>query len=82
MSVAALLKQSLAAHDRAKQLRRQARKDQARESLTQARALREQAHALDPDHTDAAWADEADRTPTGRNTHQELTAFYAQMLGD
>lgn len=77
-----LLRQSMSAHDRAKDQRRRGNRDQARESLLQARALRLQALAEDPERTDIAWAAEQARTPLGRDTHDELLKFYREQLGD
>jgi hypothetical protein len=78
--VSDLLQQSMAAHYRAQQLRRNRHADSARESLAQAKALREQALALDPERKDPAWAAEQSKTPNGRDTHEELMAFYASEL--
>lgn len=71
--VSALLQQSLAAHERAKALRKSKQKDEARTVLIEARSLRLDALAEDPDRTDPAWDQE--RVP-----HNDMMTFYAAML--
>lgn len=86
-TVAELLYQSLAAHQRAKQ--QLASKDgrsvlvKARDmaALREAYELRKQALALDPERADPAWQDEQAKTPRGRDTHAELMSFYREKLG-
>jgi len=88
MIVSNLLRESMAAHDKAKALRNSGRgrnpeiRAQALAELIKARDLRLQALAEDPDRTDPAWTDEQKRTPTGVDTHEELMCFYQQQLGD
>lgn len=85
MTVADLLAQSRAAHDR---YRRAAnpRPDSnghhvhprdyatAEREVADALALRLEAHALDPEHTDEAWAGDA------KATHEQLVGFYRTYL--
>jgi hypothetical protein len=85
--VSDLLRESMAAHDRAKALRNSfSRTPETRAKafaeLVKARDLREQALAADPKRTDPAWDDEQKRTPTGHDTHEALMTFYQQQLGD
>lgn len=67
--VSDLLARSLSAHERAKPQRGQ-RRDHAAALAhwTEALTLRLEAHALDPEHTDAAWG----QTPR----HADMLAFY------
>jgi hypothetical protein len=51
-----------------------------RQDVQAALDLRLQAHALDPEHLDPVWAEEANKTPNGKDTHTELVAFYQQQL--
>lgn len=80
MDVGTLLRNSLAKHRQAHQLR-QRDKVQALEVLRQARDLRVQAIGLDPGRIDPAWTDEQKATPAQTNTHDELMRFYTEMLG-
>ena len=59
-----------------------------KEAMERAYVLRRNAHAMDPDHTASGWAEEQSTggarglgTPKGRDTHEELTAFYREQLG-
>lgn len=81
MTVADLLRQSMAAHNQYKQLARQRDKVGARAEMVKARDLRRQAITLDPDRTDPQWAVEQTNTATHANTHDELTRFYVEQLG-
>jgi hypothetical protein len=81
MSVAELLQQSMAQHRVYQQLARARDITRAKEAMKQARDLREYALSQDPTRSDPAWAEEQTATPTGRDTHEELTAFYAEYLG-
>lgn len=79
--VTQLLGQSHVAHERAKQARRRQSAD-ASAHLVEARDRRLEAHALDPLHTAPAWVAEQPKTPTGRDTHTEMLAFYDEQLGE
>lgn len=72
--VATLLRDSRAAHDRARTARSRRQVDEAVTALTLARDLRREADALDPAHTAPAWASE-------RPGHDEMVAFYTAKLG-
>jgi len=82
MTVAELLKESLSLHRQAMPVtvgqgsRRRTSKTRDREKLRQAYELRKQAHALDPEHDDEAWADEQSVTPVGYDTHEMFMRFY------
>jgi hypothetical protein len=52
----------------------------ARQQLQRAYDLRKDAHALDPEHTAAAWTVDQQATPTGRDTHSDLMTFYRSHL--
>ena len=80
MTVAELLRQSMAAHNQYKQLARQRDIARAREALTLARDLRKQAIEMDPDRSEPCWAEEQGKTATGVDTHDALTQFYAEQL--
>lgn len=74
-----LLTASMVAHTQALAARRQPGQQlAAREALHTAYARRMEAHALDPDHTVAAWTDTRTK---GRERHDELLNFYAAQLG-
>lgn len=49
--------------------------------LHEAYTLRMAAHQIDPEHSDPAWIEEQGKTPTGRDTHDELMTFYREKLG-
>lgn len=46
----------------------------AEQAAIEARALRQQAHAADPEHTAPAWRDDP-------ASHDDLMAYYAKVLG-
>lgn len=73
-TVAALLRESRAAHDRARDARAHKQTTAAVEELTLARSLRVQAGNADPYHTAPAWAEEV------KPTHDERMRFYQQQL--
>jgi hypothetical protein len=73
--VATLLKDSMAAHAQWRMLK-PTQPEQASAALRSAAALRVQAHEADPDHSDPAWQQEQPKTARGRDTHEELMAFY------
>ena len=73
--VGRLLQQSLAAHREAAAARNQ-RRPEASDRLQTAARLRQEAQALDPSHTDPAWASEQTVTSPGEDTHEALMAFY------
>lgn len=73
-TVSALLRESRAAHDRARYARLRNEAGPAHEELTLARSLRIQAHNLDRKHTAPAWAEET------KPTHDERMAFYHRQL--
>jgi hypothetical protein len=76
MAVADLLAESLIAHERAKQLRRNpSTRAEAKIVLALARDLRLEALAEDPERTNPAWA--AERVP-----HADMMQFYVSQLGD
>lgn len=88
LSIAELLDQSRAAHQRYREasaamvpdgaggvVRRTGSPSLARTALHDAAVLRQRAEAADPTHADPAWADEP---PTF--DHRALTAFYAQEV--
>lgn len=74
-SVERLLKASRAAHERAKTARRDNQRELATVELTQARDLRREAHALDPEHGAPYWAVEIPN-------HETMTGFYLKQLGN
>lgn len=76
-SIAELLEQSHAAHVAYRDAIRAGTVGTALATvqLVDAQRHRLSAHALDPDHTDPAWAAEATTYP-----HYELVVFYAQQL--
>lgn len=78
--VANLLVQSHAAHLEAKECRQ--KKDRAGNlaRLKEARAHRLAAHALDPEHTVPAWAEEQRHTPNVLDTHAEMLRFYNHQI--
>lgn len=55
------------------------RLDACVDAITTAMALRTQADALDPEHSDGAWADDM---LAMKATHAELMAFYAWYLAN
>jgi hypothetical protein len=79
--VSDLLARSLAAHKRAQQLRHKGDSAAATVALTEARDLRMQAIAEDPEHTDPAWTDEQGAASPGTDTHAAMMQFYATKLG-
>jgi hypothetical protein len=74
-TVAALLRESRAAHDRARDARPRKQAGVAQEELSLARSLRIQAHNADRKHTVPAWAEE------GKPTHEERMEFYSRQVG-
>lgn len=75
-SIADLLERSHAAHTAYREAIRAGQPTAlATIELVNAQRHRLVAHALDPDHTDPAWAAEALKYP-----HEDLVAFYAQQL--
>ena len=48
-------------------------------NLLEAKALREQAFALDPNRETRGWVEEQDITPSGFDSHVVLTAFYGSL---
>jgi hypothetical protein len=81
MTVADLLRDSLAEHKAALAERQRKAFISAIPHLERAYRLRLDAHREDPEHSDPAWAEEEQHTPTGRSTHEDLLAFYKQQLG-
>lgn len=79
--VASKLAESVAAHRAALEARQHRDPVTARVQLLRAYDLRTEAHDLDPDHIAPAWLAEQRQTPTGRDTHTDLMAFYASQLG-
>src|SRR3990167_1542909 len=87
-SVATLLAQSRAAHLRKKHHAGKADKrgsvvpppdyPQAEQAIREAIRTREEAHALDPDHTDPAWV--SDQALNHGVSHEVLMAFFRQYL--
>lgn len=78
--IAGLLRDSLVSHDAATRARKAGDAATTRVAIEAALTLREQAHSLDPDHVSPAWAAEQAKTPRGKDTHDELIAFYRQQL--
>lgn len=78
--LAGLLRDSLVSHEAAARARKAGDKAAARVATEAALHLREEAHALDPDHHAPAWAAEQEKTPRGKDTHAEFLAFYRQQL--
>lgn len=76
LDLPALLSASRAAHQQAKQARREGRIDAHLEHLTTAAAYRLSAHDSDPTHTDSAWAEDRQRG----FLHDLLMIFYADEL--
>ena len=74
-TVASLLRESRAAHDRARDARARKQTATAHDELTLARSLRIQAHNTDPYHAAPAWAAET------KPTHEEFMDFYRRQLG-
>lgn len=84
--VEALLRQSRAAHDRKKQAAGLTDKDgkvtrrpnypQAEAEMCEALRLRQEAHALDPEHTSPAWA--ADQIANKGLTHEQMCEWFSQ----
>lgn len=79
--VAALLARSMAKHREAFALRGAKQHDASNQLLEEARRLRLDADALDPNHHQRAWSDEQTATPRGTNTHLALLAFYDRHIG-
>jgi hypothetical protein len=83
-----LLSQSRAAHDRKKRAAGQTDKDgkvtrspnypEAEADIRTALELRQQAHALDPDHTSPAWM--ADQLANKGLTHQQMCQWFTEYL--
>lgn len=76
--IARLLAQSLQAHQDAKRARNSRKPALCREHWQTALNARMDAHALDPKHTDPAWAEEQAKTPHAYDTHTEMLQFYAE----
>lgn len=74
--LSALLSASRAAHQQAKQARREGRIDAHLEALTTAAQQRLIAHTADPHHANPAWSEDRQR---GFN-HDLLMIFYAEEL--
>jgi len=74
--VRAELAASMRAHEDARQARLQRDPIRARAMLAGAAEWRLLAHTRDPEHTAPAWQDEQRFSPTGRDTHAEMVAFY------
>lgn len=81
-AVEGLLRESAAAHLRAKQLRSQKDFWHGDEQLRIARDKRVQAHELDPEHTAPEWQVEQARMPHRVNCHDAMMAFYDTHLSD
>jgi hypothetical protein len=80
VTISDLLTESMKLHKSARpQGRGMTRPSNWRDLMRQAFELRKQALAQDPDRTDQAWRDEEQHTPTGRNTHALMMAFYADL---
>lgn len=79
-TVAAKLRDSLAAHNAALVARQHRCYAVAHTQIELAYRLRLDAHTLDPEHDAPAWADEAGQTPNGKDTHDEMMRFYRQQL--
>ena len=87
-TVAQLLSQSRAAHLRKKHAAGKANRDgivtqrpnypEAEQAIRDALALREQAHALDPDQTDPAWA--IDQVANRGHSSQILLSWFRTYL--
>jgi hypothetical protein len=80
-SVADLLARSRASHRNGKDARARREMERSVFAFREAQRLRLEAAALDPDQSDPAWAEEDGFTGPGKNTHESLLAFYAQVLG-
>lgn len=76
--IARLLTASLKAHQDAKRARHDRKPALCREHWQAALNARVDAHALDPEHTDPAWAEEQAHTPGRYDTHSEMLQFYAE----
>lgn len=77
LSVAELLAESMRLHNSARPVSKVKRAwEDVAPTLRQACALRQQADAADPDHTDPAWTFEQKHTPNGTDTHEAMMAFY------
>jgi len=71
----------MAAHKRALPATKKAKRPAGwKETLRLARDLRIRADAVDPEHMDAAWAEEQAHTPRGHDPHAEMLGFYEAML--
>ena len=81
MTVADLLKESMAAHQQALYARQHKATISAVQHLERAYRLRLDAHQQDPNHTDPAWQAERGFSPAGKDTHAEMLKFYEQQLG-
>ena len=77
--VASLLEQSMSAHMDALGGRRRKDARGAVAATNRAYETRYAAHQLDPDHLDAAWAAEQIKTPSSKDTHTAMMAFYEQQ---
>lgn len=76
--IARLLAVSLKAHQDAKRARYDRKSALCRAYWQTALDARVEAHTLDPDHLDPAWAEEQVTTPLAYDTHAELMQFYAE----
>lgn len=79
--VGELLTASLSAHQAAREARRQKDGVTALAAVRSAYDLRLTAEAVDPEHTDPAWAGEQAVTISQWDTHAVLMTFYRQQLG-
>lgn len=81
MTIADLLRESMAEHRTALAHRQRKAAVSAIPHLERAYRLRLDADREDPNHSDPAWQEEEQHTPTGRSTHTDLMQFYEQQLG-
>jgi hypothetical protein len=78
--VRALLQASVLAHRHAQRMRKDHDWTGARLKIEEAKALRQQAHELDPDRCCPPWQVDQGLTPQGYDTHIELMRFYERYL--
>lgn len=79
-AVGALLAQSERARHLAMKTGKKADPAGFRTLLAEARQFRQEADALDPQHTAAVWAEEQKRTVSTRDTHEALMQYYDHQL--
>lgn len=83
-SVAELLAQSKAAHQRYRHasgsIKKAGNPAVQEAAISDALVTRLAAHDLDPDHTDPAWSEEQGFTHQNEDTHNVLVAFYRKWL--